>query len=375
PAPAVDAPGPAAGDPVLDGAATARTDLGDLVRACAWLHVAVAPAHLLLLPSPAGRTMTLVSVVLAVGFAALRRADRSAALGPAVARHASALLCLALVVVCGEMVLYADVVPAPWASLPMVLCLVAAGGALPSHVQVAVVCPATVVVWAVVMASQGDPVGWIWNVMTLGCALGVAALLHVTHARTMRRLADAQARVRLAALTDQLTGVANRRAFLSAARQAWEDARRTGEHLGVLFLDLDGLKQVNDSRGHAAGDALLALAAATLRAAVGVDGLVARLAGDEFAVLLPGCGPDDLPARVAGLSRALSEAGVAASTGSAHLDGDASVEQVLARADAAMLRVKQGRRSHALPVRQAGPPGARAGTGVRPAAAGPRTGC
>ena len=350
-------------------------DLRDTARACTWLHLAVVPAHLLLLPAPAGAVVSAVSLAVAACFAVVVLADRVRGLRAAVARHASSLLCAAVVVVCAEMVVYDAVVPLPWASLPVVLGVVAAGGALATRRQVAVVCPATVAAWGLVTVLGEVPVGWLWGALTLGCALGVAALLHVTHHRTMRRLSDAQARVREAALTDELTGLPNRRDFLGRGHGLVGDRVRRGEQAALLFLDLDGLKQVNDRQGHAAGDRLLVSAAAVLRRTAGPRDLVARLAGDEFTVLLDACPPEDVAPRAARLEQALAADGVAVSIGAACLPQDAaSLEDLMARADEDMLRVKAARRD---PSRGALPdavPAPRAG-GLRSAAAGPRTAC
>jgi diguanylate cyclase (GGDEF)-like protein len=87
---------------------------------------------------------------------------------------------------------------------------------------------------------------------------------------------------------DPLTGLRNRAAFDVDLRQQSERRRPPGEGLAVLFIDLDGFKQINDRLGHEAGDVLLEAAARRLEACVRPDDLVARLGGDEFTVLLPG---------------------------------------------------------------------------------------
>jgi diguanylate cyclase (GGDEF)-like protein len=89
------------------------------------------------------------------------------------------------------------------------------------------------------------------------------------------------------ACTDPLTGLTNRRRFLEVLEA--EQARVTAEATasGLLFLDLDGFKQVNDTLGHAAGDALLIDVAARIGACLGPDDTLARLGGDEFTVLSP----------------------------------------------------------------------------------------
>jgi diguanylate cyclase (GGDEF)-like protein len=88
------------------------------------------------------------------------------------------------------------------------------------------------------------------------------------------------------AFHDGLTGLANRSLFLDRAEQALRRAARTGGAPVVLCLDLDGFKDVNDSLGHLAGDALLQVVSQRLRSVVRASDTVARLGGDEFAVLL-----------------------------------------------------------------------------------------
>ena len=104
--------------------------------------------------------------------------------------------------------------------------------------------------------------------------------------------------VRHQATHDALTGLPNRVLFLDRLTDAIADARPRA-HPGVLFCDLNRFKQINDTLGHAAGDALLRQVAARLLAAVRPGDTVGRLSGDEFAVLLPGL---DSPADAEGLA-------------------------------------------------------------------------
>ncbi len=99
-------------------------------------------------------------------------------------------------------------------------------------------------------------------------------------------LEEANASLSHLALHDSLTGLANRAYFGERLEQAVAEARRNGSQVGVLYLDNDRFKEINDSHGHAAGDSLLVEIARRLRAAVRDSDLVARLGGDEFAVLL-----------------------------------------------------------------------------------------
>jgi diguanylate cyclase (GGDEF)-like protein/PAS domain S-box-containing protein len=90
------------------------------------------------------------------------------------------------------------------------------------------------------------------------------------------------------ALHDGLTQLPNRTLFADRLRQALSNTRRSGACFAVAMLDVDGFKAINDTRGHAAGDAVLRAAASRLRLCVREIDTVARLGGDEFAVLLPG---------------------------------------------------------------------------------------
>jgi diguanylate cyclase (GGDEF)-like protein len=147
---------------------------------------------------------------------------------------------------------------------------------------------------------------------------------------------------------DALTGLANRALFydtVSATGTTAGEVRPT-----VLLIDLDGFKQVNDTLGHAAGDALLVEVGRRLLAAVRQADLVARLGGDEFAVLLPdaaGTEAAEVAERILTTLRAPvetqgSNAYVGASIGiAAHFDGD-DAQRLIQRADFAMYEAKAG---------------------------------
>jgi diguanylate cyclase (GGDEF)-like protein len=163
------------------------------------------------------------------------------------------------------------------------------------------------------------------------------------------------------ARTDQLTGLANRGAFVERLRAAIAGAGRRGPGFAVLYIDLDHFKDVNDTLGHPAGDQLLRAVADRLRAATRPSDTVARFGGDEFAVIAAegpgGLGDDggDDAARVAAtLIRVISEpyvlAGapvhVGASVGIARYGpGAVDAETMLAQADMALYNAKSEGRS------------------------------
>ena len=164
------------------------------------------------------------------------------------------------------------------------------------------------------------------------------AAVSIANARLIERLA-------LSATTDPLTGVANRRAF----EQRFEEHLATSAGpFSVIMLDVDDLKQVNDSRGHAAGDAVLKQVASVLCAHLRQEDLVTRWGGDEFVLLLPGIdrvGAISLARRIGGTL--LSEDGtpvIALSIGTASFPSDGtSADTLLAAADRSMYTDKRQR--------------------------------
>ena len=161
----------------------------------------------------------------------------------------------------------------------------------------------------------------------------------------------AEERLRQRAEFDLLTGLPNRALFNDRLGSAIERSRRSGQLLALLFLDIDRFKAVNDSHGHEAGDELLKIVAERMVATVrGVD-TVARLAGDEFTVILEGLnGPADAEAVAGKLIEAMrlpvrlgpSFARVSISIGLAFLGGDEDdPARLLRRADEALYDAKR----------------------------------
>lgn len=170
----------------------------------------------------------------------------------------------------------------------------------------------------------------------LATTLVILAITTVRHRRTIARLGAA-------AVTDELTGLTNRRSFDAELRREMERAARGGQPLSIALLDLDRFKAFNDRHGHGAGDDLLrqfsANAAPRLRA---IDQL-ARVGGEEFAVLLPSCLLEEARVAIDRLRVAVPH-GQTFSGGVAHWDGDESVETLVRRADQALYEAKSAGR-------------------------------
>lgn len=163
---------------------------------------------------------------------------------------------------------------------------------------------------------------------------------------------ELEAKMRQESLMDDLTGLYNRRGFQKRAEKEIERARALNSPCVLFYFDMDGLKAVNDSHGHDAGDALLVAIGEVLRVTFRDSDIIGRLGGDEFAVLAVNCVTDDLLFerlmakiheynRSQGLPYLLS-----LSVGRVTLDTqrEQTLEDALARADERMYADKRGRR-------------------------------
>jgi len=151
-------------------------------------------------------------------------------------------------------------------------------------------------------------------------------------------------RSRQEAQTDALTGLLNRRGWEKAIKAEEARAQRYGSPACVLVVDLDNLKEVNDSEGHPQGDALIRAAADCIRNAVRQSDAVARIGGDEFAVLTIECDTAGSEATFNSIVLALSSRGIRASVGKAMRDPRRGLVEAIAEADRAMYAAKARRR-------------------------------
>jgi diguanylate cyclase (GGDEF)-like protein len=153
---------------------------------------------------------------------------------------------------------------------------------------------------------------------------------------------------------DPLTEIRNRRGFARELERSLAYVKRYGTSAALIYIDLDGFKPVNDRHGHAAGDAVLKAVAGALLGEVRTSDIVARMGGDEFAVLLWNVNGAAAAAKAAALEAAVyatpvrwnsSTLVVGASAGMTLLGALDSAAEVLARADAAMYARKDARKT------------------------------
>jgi diguanylate cyclase (GGDEF)-like protein len=151
---------------------------------------------------------------------------------------------------------------------------------------------------------------------------------------------------------DTLTPLFNRRHFMEELdRWCWRAHRYGGEY-GLLFIDVDNLKAVNDSHGHSAGDALLIAIAKAVAGAIRRSDLAARVGGDEFAILLDNIPESELAGKAERITKVVSKVKIAhpgtalvpsVSAGYAAIEAGVKASELLLRADRSMYAAKQAK--------------------------------
>jgi len=316
-----------------------------LGMAAAYLLVALPPNLFL----PAGTTRTVLVATMAAGGVAC------IAVAAAVARFRTRLTgvlpwigALLAWIMTGTSVVTLVVLGQPIHTVNLVLILIASAALI--HVRrVAVAVGVSVVLaWALAGWLLAPSVITTDSASAMATAAVVGAILHVVRRRSIARLEAAREEIASLLLTDELTGLGNRRALFERGGAALAAARREQQPVTLLYVDVDGLKLVNDGQGHSAGDQLIVTVARAISEAFASADVVARLGGDEFAVLMCGPRPEEVVMLQARLDAALAVLGVSVSCGASHLPGPdvpATLDRLLDSADLAMYARKQDRRT------------------------------
>jgi diguanylate cyclase (GGDEF)-like protein len=213
--------------------------------------------------------------------------------------------------------------------------------------RVALVHLATVAAtYAVVLVALDAPDAlsrWVTTITTLV----IAAVFISRLVRNLRRRAEVvenlMAQLEAAAQTDQLTGLPNRRSWDHELARAVAHARRFDLPIAVAVLDLDGFKVLNDSAGHAAGDAVLIESAQRWSEVVREVDTLARWGGDEFGLIVAGSDADEA-AEIVERLRGTTPAPISCSAGLVLWDGVEDEASLMARADVALYAAKRGGR-------------------------------
>jgi diguanylate cyclase (GGDEF)-like protein len=205
------------------------------------------------------------------------------------------------------------------------------------------------------LALAGGPAypatSWRAAVLFIAVSAVVGATVHalVAHARAQDRERDRLLeRLDVLAHTDPLTGIANRRAWEAELDRGLARGRRTGEPVSVAMLDIDSFKAVNDVYGHPGGDSLLVELARAWTETLRPDDILARIGGDEFAVLMPACTEHEAGYVVERL-RAGMPGAHSCSAGLATWDRTEPADRLISRADAALYDAKRDSRAGVAP--------------------------
>jgi diguanylate cyclase (GGDEF)-like protein len=339
---AVDIPGV---DPQLDGYARERALLPGVRAAAALvcgLYLAFGALHLVAATPDVRSEMAAAAWATAAVAGVAYAATRWWKLKPSVAPHlAGGLAALAA----GNSLLHLALTRDPVQSTNVMLVLVAMCAVVDDRRwSGGLVVGSLAGVAAVALTSPPDPL-WTHFAFGFASALLLGMVLRLVRQRGLSSLERARRAAAASATHDSLTGLLNRRGLDVVADLVLRSARREGRSVAVLFIDLDGLKAVNDTQGHGAGDALLVDAARHLREAFREADAVSRLGGDEFAVLLSGTNATAGALLAQRASNALSRTPASAGLAVAPDPRAVSLTQLLDTADIDMYGDKQRRRS------------------------------
>lgn len=279
----------------FDAAASAA--LPRLVATLAIAFAAFAGLHLVMLDGAARAVMSATAAAVAAVLGGLFLVVRRRALPAKLAQPATAAIVLLAV---ASAVLHLAISGQPRQTSTVMLLVVGAGAVLLSLRWLAATLYLTWGGWATGAFLVGPRAAWPHYVVGMAGATLLAVAVNHLRRRNLRDLAVARAAADAAAVRDHLTGLANRRGLAMVGAQMVEQARRQGDAVHCIFVDIDGLKRVNERLGHALGDEVIVAVAEALRSATRATDVVARWGGDEFCVVGPGPGmaPLELERRV-----------------------------------------------------------------------------
>jgi diguanylate cyclase (GGDEF)-like protein len=282
-------------DETYDAAVTAAVPA--LAAGLAALFAVFAPLHLLMLDGTLRVVMAGVAAGSALLLGGFGYAVHRRPLPDHLAQPATAGLVL---VAAANAIVHLVLSGQPRQTTNVMLVLVGAGAVLLSLRWLAATLYLVWGGWAVGAFLVGPADAWPHYVVGMCTATLLAVLVNHLRRSNVRALAEANAAAEAAAVRDHLTGLANRRGLAMVGAQMVEQARRQGDAVHCLFVDIDGLKRVNEALGHAVGDEVIVAVAEALRAATRGTDVVARWGGDEFCVVGPGPGmaPLELERRV-----------------------------------------------------------------------------
>jgi diguanylate cyclase (GGDEF)-like protein len=202
---------------------------------------------------------------------------------------------------------------------------------------------AALVYWVPIIVTSGDErypaSGWRIGMVFIA----IAAILGYTIQRLHDQLRRQAEKLGDLAHTDTLTGLPNLRAWNASLRRGLRIAGRTGRPICLAALDVDDFKAINDREGHAGGDRLLTGATSAWLHVLRADDVLARVGGDEFAILLADCDAEHATALLDRL-RLATTVTVSCSVGVAQWDGSESASSLLHRADGALYDAKHAGR-------------------------------
>jgi diguanylate cyclase (GGDEF)-like protein len=196
----------------------------------------------------------------------------------------------ALLAVAGHAVARTVVTEQPRQSTTLLLVAVAAGAVLLSLRWAVAALYLVWGGWTVAALVVGASEAWVHYAVGLAVATALALAVNKVRRAAARDLVEAHESIDAAAVRDQLTGLANRRGLAMVGAQIVEAARRQGDAVHCIFVDIDGLRKVNERAGTEGGDEVIVAVGEALREVTRATDVVARWGGDEYCVVGPGPG-------------------------------------------------------------------------------------